>query len=137
MPDGRVWEVVDPCLTAREAHRLLAWLEEVSEKAPVFIGWQQAGLSSTESFTEPCLVLSARSAWFRDPDLDNQLHLRIVMQAEYLPPFARELDHSPDWMDTGEVSDAWVDFPVTQAELRALTAQWKAQVSRFPVRGEA
>ncbi|PTA67698.1 hypothetical protein C8263_11340 [Deinococcus arcticus] len=113
---------------------MVAWLEEVAEHAPTFIGWQGAVLSSEESFTEPCLMIAARSPWFSHPEWDEQLHLRVTLSSEYLPPFAHELDHSPAWAEAGEVSAAWLDFPVTQADLRELRAQWAAQVQRFPVR---
>ncbi|MBZ9713897.1 hypothetical protein [Deinococcus multiflagellatus] len=134
LPDGRTWDVIDPCLTAQEAQRLGTWLKEVAEYAPTFIGWQGTVLSSEESFTEPCLMIAARSPWFRHPERDDHLHLRVTLSSEYLPPFAHELDHSPAWSETGEILECWLDFPLTEEGLRKLIAQWEAQISQFPVR---
>ncbi|MBB5362491.1 hypothetical protein HNQ08_001586 [Deinococcus humi] len=56
--------------------------------------------------------------------------LRLLLSAEFLPPFKALLPTDP-FDDSSEV---WLDFGVDEAQLRALADQIQRHLQRFPVR---
>ncbi len=104
------WEVVDPCLTTWEAARLAPWL------AAVAVG--PAG--ATRSLAEPNLSVSAATSGAR-------VELRICFELENRPPWAPTV---------GGGRDLCVDLDVSRAEAMTAAADLRADVRRFPRRGD-
>ena len=104
------WEVVDPCLTTWEAARLASWL------AAVAIG--PAG--ATRSLAEPNLSVAVTPA-------DGRLAVRICFELERRPPWAPTIRGG---------RDLCVDLDVPRADVVAAAASLRADVRRFPRRGD-
>lgn len=123
----RLWERLDPALTTFEVQWLVEWLDEVAAHSAVFGSWRHNRLVTRVFFTEPCLGFEVLNGH----PTGAPMTFRCYLSAEFLPPFKQLCSHVP--LDQ-EVDEVWLDFGVDKAQLRALTAQWREQLNRFPVR---
>jgi hypothetical protein len=108
-PHG-TWHVVDPCLTTWEAARLASWLGSVAA------GPDGAG----RRLVEPNLSVVASPA-------GERLGLRVCFELETRPPWAPTVAGG---------RDLCVDLDVARHEAVAAAADLRADLARFPRRGD-
>ena len=113
-PHG-TWEVVDPCLTTWEGRRLASWLAAVARGGML----------------RPTAVLS-----------EPNLTVRVTADASHAAPRFQlrvcfELENRPPWAPTvAGGRDLCVDLDVGASELVTAAAALRADLARFPQRGD-
>ncbi|MDQ6928781.1 MAG: hypothetical protein M3159_09010 [Actinomycetota bacterium] len=104
------WEVSDPCLTTWEAKSLATWLLRATA-----VGTARG----RSTFSEPNVTMTASRAgvagWFE---------LTAELELEERPPWAR---------DGGALR---VELAVTEEQLRSAAKELRAELSRYPQRGD-
>ena len=129
---GETFARRDPALETSDLETLEGFLRKGVEHADVFLDWQSPRLSSRLGFTEPNIAFELSSG--------PGMFLRVHLAYEFLPPFAGDLQYARFMPADGSrktreaISSAWIDFPITAAELRGLAdvvGVWRAA---FPVR---
>ncbi len=114
-PQG-TWEVVDPALTTWEGEQVVRWLAALAQRADLLIGRPLA-------LTEPNITLSARP-------IPGEPHRALVQAC-----FALEL--RPPWLKAVAGSgNLCVDLDVARAQLASAAADLRADLTRFPQRGD-
>jgi hypothetical protein len=113
-PEGS-WEVVDPSLTTWEAARLASWMGGV---ARVDAGRRIRPLA------EPNVTVTAEVAAAGDGS--RRVRLRACFELETRPP----------WLRAAAGSLLCVDVDVAPADLVAAAASLRAELARFPRRGD-
>ncbi len=104
------WKFRDPCLLTYEASRLADWLDSLARGTP----------SSEEvSFIEPNLS-------FRSLESPAGARLRAYFELEARPSWAPS--------DVVEWEQCWIDFPVSELELRRAAASLRDQLKNYPQR---
>jgi hypothetical protein len=104
------WKFRDPCLLTYEASRLAAWLESLA----------RGSTPETEvGFIEPNIS-------FRSVVSSAEPTLRVYFELEARPP----------WALSAVVGDeqCWIDFPVSEFELRRAAATLFDQLKKYPPR---
>jgi hypothetical protein len=110
-PHG-TWEVVDPCLTTWEAARVASWLTAVAlfpERTPATIA-------------EPNVTMR----WVRT-SAPRRVALEVCFELERRPPWAPSV---------AGAADLCVDLDVAADEVLAAAAALRADLARFPQRGD-
>jgi hypothetical protein len=114
-PQG-AWEVVDPCLTTWEAARVARWLVAVGRGADLVAG-RPLGLG------EPNVTLLARPV----AGTPDRVEVRACFSLESRPPWLKAAAGS---------ADLCVDLDVARADLERAAASVRADLARFPQRGD-
>ncbi|MGH9279787.1 MAG: WapI family immunity protein [Acidimicrobiales bacterium] len=110
------WEVVDPCLTTWEGAELARWLAAIAHRADMLA-------ARPLSLTEPNLTITA-AAVRGEAD-------RVAVRA----CFALEL--RPPWLKSAAGSNnLCVDLDVDRAQLARAATDLRADLDRFPQRGD-
>jgi hypothetical protein len=104
------WRASDPCLLTYEAARLAAWLDGITPESAV---------GSEESFVEPCLVFSI-------VDANGGRALRVYFELECRPAWASARAAGQE--------DLWVQFPLSELDLKAAARELREQLLRYPQR---
>jgi len=113
VPEGS-WEVVDPCLTTWEAHRLASWLRAASDPDAAI---------APMTFAEPNLTVTVR------PSATSPL--RVLLRA----CFALEL--RPPWIRTATgPGNLFVELDVGRPDLARASTSLLVDLMLFPQRGE-
>lgn len=111
---GGSWEATDPILQTREVARLAGWLDDIADRR--LTRWP------TVEFTEPNLSFKVRE------NFGASATLRVYFELESRPPWAAK-----GWV--GE-RDVWLDLRVRPEDLRAAADSLRADLVRYPQRGE-
>ena len=114
-PDG-TWEVVDPCLTTWEAEHLVRWLAALAQRADLLAGRPLA-------LHEPNLAVTGRSI----PGEPDRVDVRACFALELRPPWLKSV---------AGTASLCVDLDVSRRELSAAALQLRADLGRFPQRGD-
>lgn len=126
----QLFERLDPALEATDLQRLSEWLLHCAEKHPHLADWDStAPLSSVQRFLEP--NLSVEVIWGGPIGIEGKCCLRFHLAAEFLPPFAKDLEH---YSNGYRVASAWVDFACDAQDLRRVAAELAAEYAKFPTR---
>jgi hypothetical protein len=111
--DGRSWTFTDPCLTAREAEYLSAWLDAVS---------RATADRDAAVFTEPNVSL------FVDGRDGDRVRMRVRFSHESLPSWLpRDV---PGW----QAGEFCLPLEVNVADLAEAARAWDAERQAFPAR---
>jgi hypothetical protein len=114
-PQG-TWEVVDPSLTTWEADQVVRWLRALSQRADLLAGRPLA-------LTEPNLALAAGPI-LGHPD---RALVRACFALELRPPWLKAVAGS---------GNLCVDLDVARHELATAATSLRADLARFPQRGD-
>lgn len=106
------WSRVDPCLLTDEAARLATWLEDVSARREV---------AAECDFLEPNLHFELLGG------PDDVRVVRVHLRLELRPPWA----HGGD-----DAEDVYVDVPAHPDQLVEAAGSLRADLARYPRRGE-
>jgi len=105
------WEVVDPCLTTWEAARLASWLT----------AFVVAGDRMPATLSAPNLTVSASAV------TASTIALRACFELEQRPPWLASV---------GGDGELCVDLEVSTADVVVAAAAVRADLARFPQRGD-
>ena len=101
-----------PCLLTFEVESWAEWMEQLSTNP--------AEAKSSHWFTEPCLYVQL----LNEPSADIK-HLRISFDLELKPKAFDQADR-----------EFYLDFQLDNTQLVALAAALRAELAKFPVRGD-
>ena len=114
-PDG-TWEVIDPCLTTWEAEHVIRWLAALAQRADLLAG-RPIGLA------EPNLTVTGHPIRGEPERVD----VRACFALELRPPWAKSV---------AGAANLCVDLDVSRDELATAARQLRADLGRFPQRGD-
>jgi hypothetical protein len=107
------WSATDPCLLTYEVSQLADWLEAIATGTAA---------KAACGFIEPCLLFRL------DGDAPGQQELRIYLELELRPPWARS--------KLAGQEDLWLTFPLSAIDLPTAASMLRRQLERYPQRAE-
>jgi hypothetical protein len=114
-PDG-TWEVIDPCLTTWEADHVIQLLAALAHRADLVAG-RPLGLA------EPNLTVTTRPI----PGDPGRVEVRACFALELRPPWVKSV---------AGAANLCVDLDVSREDLATAARQLRADLGRFPQRGD-